>query len=129
MVHRHAIEFGAFWVAHIPTSVIIITTTRIFTFAPKAALCQPGKRGGRHWFGDCLSVFRLPSFVPMVVVGKGYDSEKKQNYFRFYDVGRTEESNGANTSNRLYVDKKNKKISGTYKDKVYTITEVRSNHE
>ena len=30
VVHRHAIEFGAFWVAHIPTSVIIITTTRIF---------------------------------------------------------------------------------------------------
>jgi len=73
---------------------------------------------------DCSATFHN-----MVVVGKGYDSEKKQNYFRFYDVGRTEESNGANTSNRLYVDKKNKKISGTYKDKIYTITEVRSNHE
>lgn len=73
---------------------------------------------------DCSATFHY-----MVVVGKGHDSEKKQNYFRFYDVGRTEESNGANTSNRLYVDKKNKKISGTYKDKIYTVTEVRSNNE
>jgi len=47
----------------------------------------------------------------------------------FYDVGRTEESYGADPLNRLYVDVANKTISGLYKNKLYTITEIGSNHE
>ncbi|HEY8938232.1 MAG TPA: hypothetical protein VIM65_23580, partial [Cyclobacteriaceae bacterium] len=73
---------------------------------------------------DCSATFHY-----MIVVGKGYDEEKKMNYFRFYDVGRTEESYGADPLNRLYVDVANKTISGLYKNKLYTITEIRSNHE
>ncbi|HEY0654200.1 MAG TPA: hypothetical protein VGD65_13770, partial [Chryseosolibacter sp.] len=82
------------------------------------------KTGYPGYENGCSATFHY-----MAVVGKGYDAEKKQNFFRFYDVGRTDESNGANPLNRLYVDKKEKKISGIYKGKVYTITEVRSNHE
>jgi hypothetical protein len=68
------------------------------------------------------------TFHYMVIVGKGYDSQKKQDYYRFYDVGRDNETDGANPQNRLYADKQNRTFSCTYRSKTYTITEIRSNH-
>jgi hypothetical protein len=62
-----------------------------------------------------------------VLVGKGYDPIKNQNYYRFFDPGRSEESDGANPENRLYVDPNSKTISGTYNGKKYTVVEIRRN--
>jgi hypothetical protein len=68
----------------------------------------------------------------IVIVGKGYDETKKANYFRFYEVGTNttnEETRGKNESNRLYVDKEKRTISGKrgYDNRFYTVTEIREN--
>lgn len=75
------------------------------------------------YINPCIATFHY-----MIVVGKGYDPQKKQDYYRFYDVGRENEIDGTNPQNRLYVDKQNKTISSTYRGKTYTITEIYSNH-
>lgn len=61
----------------------------------------------------------------VVVVGKGYDREKRKHYFRFYDVGKP---NGTNPSFKLYVDEEKKEIVGYSEDRLYTVTEVRQNY-
>ena len=66
----------------------------------------------------------------LVVVGKGYDVTKKQNFFQYYEVGtgiQYEYTRGRNEGNKLYVDKENRKISGYrgYDDRFYTVTEIR----
>jgi hypothetical protein len=86
---------------------------------------------GVHYPKDKLPRYSntcAPTYHFMVIVGRGYDETLKKEYYRFYDVGRTLLEDGANVLNRLYVDEVNKKIAGTYRDKTYTITEVRPNH-
>jgi len=69
------------------------------------------------------------SFHYFLIVGRGFDEMLKKEYFLFYDVGvfKNRKDMGASNQNRLYVDEVNKKISGTYRNKVYTITEIVSN--
>lgn len=65
----------------------------------------------------------------------GYDKEKSQYYYRFYEVGTSYNSKGASEKNKLYIDKTNHLIVGTtaYIEEItnvpsyYTITEVRKN--
>ena len=65
---------------------------------------KPKKDGGEpimiglHYPKDAFPGYQnLPcsaTFHYMVIVGKGYDASQKQNYFRFYDVGRSLEKDG-----------------------------------
>lgn len=63
----------------------------------------------------------------IVLVGKGYDKERRKYYYRFYEVGTSDRSVALSESNRLYIDSSERLIRGTYKNKIYTITEVRKN--
>ena len=63
----------------------------------------------------------------MVIVGKIHKDNKE--YYCLYDPGtqQVNEDKGKATSNLLEVDKTKNMIYGTYKDKPYTITEIRKN--
>jgi hypothetical protein len=63
----------------------------------------------------------------IVLVGKGYDKEKRKYYYRFYEVGTSDRSVALSESNRLYIDTSTRFIRGSYKNRIYTITEVRKN--
>lgn len=67
----------------------------------------------------------------IVVVGKSYDSEKNQYYYRFYEVGTSYHTNGTSNMNRLYVDSVNHIVKGNTQyinvTDFYTLTEVRKN--
>nr|WP_321413053.1 hypothetical protein [uncultured Allomuricauda sp.] len=68
----------------------------------------------------------------VVVVGMGYDEQKQQNYFRFYEVGTSILGKGTSTNNKLYLDESLKILKGTteYKSNseyYYIITEIRKN--
>jgi hypothetical protein len=69
------------------------------------------------------------SFHYILLVGKGFDDNTKKNFFYFMDVGRgiDFQSEATSKSNKLYVDKTLKFISGEYNDQKFTITEIRSN--
>jgi hypothetical protein len=69
------------------------------------------------------------SFHYILLVGKGFDDNNKKDFFYFIDVGRGIEyqSDATSKSNKLYVDKNLKFISGEYYNQKYTITEIRSN--
>ena len=71
----------------------------------------------------------------VVVVGMGYDDQKQENYFRFFEVGTGRNSHGTSIENKLYVDDDLMIINGktSYKldniNHYYTITEIRKNNE
>ncbi len=69
------------------------------------------------------------SFHYILLVGRGFDDNVKKDFFYFIDVGRTidNKSEATSKSNKLYVDKTSKFISGEYFNKKYTITEIRTN--
>lgn len=70
----------------------------------------------------------------IVVVGMGYDEQKRKNYFRFYEVGTGRNSHGTSIENKLYVNDDFKIIIGktSYKkdniNHYYTIVEIRKNY-
>ena len=85
-----------------------------------------------EWYHKCSG--NSPSITNhfVVIVGKGYDKTKKQDFYRFYEVGTSHENKGKSAENRLYIDRKNKLIIGNTSyvedyDEYYTITEVRKN--
>jgi hypothetical protein len=69
----------------------------------------------------------MATFHYMVIVGKIHKNDKE--YYWFYDPGREmqNESKGKATTNLMEIDKNRNMIHGVYKDKIYTITEVRRN--
>nr|WP_288931391.1 hypothetical protein [uncultured Allomuricauda sp.] len=70
----------------------------------------------------------------VVVTGMGYDNQKQENYFRFYEVGTGRNSHGTSIENKLYVDDDLMIINGktSYKldniNHYYTLTEIRKNN-
>ena len=69
----------------------------------------------------------------IVIVGRGYDSSRGQYYYNYVETARGP-GNGANAisdSNRLYYDTSNYTFqtdsSVAYRDKTYTITQIRPN--
>ena len=70
----------------------------------------------------------------VVVVGMGYDDQRKENYFRFYEVGTGQNNHGTSIENKLYVDDDLMIINGktSYKldniNHYYTLTEIRKNN-
>jgi hypothetical protein len=65
------------------------------------------------------------TFHYMVIVGRSIRDTKK--YYRFYDPGRTTKAEGDSESNLLEVNASMHSISGMYRGKTYTITEIRKN--
>ena len=63
----------------------------------------------------------------VVIVGRGYDKEKRKHYYRFYEVGTSDKILATGESNKLYIDNSSRFIRGAYEGKTYTITEVRKN--
>ncbi len=68
----------------------------------------------------------------VVVYGRGYDEDKKQYYYLFYDPGTTHKEKGASKENKLYLDVTNKTLTGKSAihdkdDKVYTASQFRPN--
>jgi hypothetical protein len=80
---------------------------------------------GVHYNNDKKGVYNMnkATFHFMVVIGKIYKNGKA--YYRFYDPGRTSETNGKAETNLLEIDKTKEMIHGTYNNKTYTITEIR----
>jgi len=70
-----------------------------------------------------------PTFHYVVVVGKGFDNEKKRGYYRFYEVGTRNKGNGIHDNNRLYIY--DDKLMGTqgYSNKEYMMSEVRQQRQ
>jgi|WetSurMetagenome_2_1015567.scaffolds.fasta_scaffold07477_8 hypothetical protein len=69
-----------------------------------------------------------PTTHYMVIVGYGYDKGQSKYYFRFYDPGRTESTEGTSKENKLYIDESTKEIfSTTYRGMTYKLTEIRKN--
>ncbi len=65
----------------------------------------------------------------MVIVGYGYDKSKGKFYLLFYDPGRSDSTDGANPSNKLYIDTTLKEITTTsYRGLTYKVTEIRRNY-
>ena len=50
----------------------------------------------------------------IVLVGKGYDTEKRKYYYRFYDVNTFDDLKTLSEPNRLYTDRATRFIRGTY---------------
>jgi len=68
----------------------------------------------------------------VVIYGRGYDEDKKQYYYLFYDPGTKYEEKGADKENKLYLDETNKTLTGKSAihdkdDKVYTASQFRPN--
>jgi hypothetical protein len=67
----------------------------------------------------------------VVIVGKQYDSAKKQYYYLFYEVGTESEVVGKSSDNRLYIYTNTLKGTTKYKKEhpnyYYILTEVRKN--
>ncbi|MBO6829764.1 hypothetical protein [Allomuricauda sp.] len=86
------------------------------------------------WKEECSG--NTPSITNhyVVVVGMGYDEQREQNYFRFYEVGTSILGKGTSTNNKLYLDENLKILKGTTEYKstpeyYYITTEIRKNHE
>jgi len=61
-------------------------------------------------------------------MGYGYDVGQKKYYFRFYDPGRTDSSQGTSENNKFYIDYNNLEIINlSYRGKIYKVTEIRKN--
>jgi hypothetical protein len=66
----------------------------------------------------------------IVLVGRGYDNIAKKKYYRFIDVGRSEENRdeAVSENNKLFVIDKERVLRGTYNGKTYTLTEIRDDY-
>jgi RHS repeat-associated protein len=64
----------------------------------------------------------------VVITGRAYDGEKKQYYFKFYEVGSKFEDKGKSDKNRLYVNDNNTITGTNYAGKrQFTVTDIRRN--
>ena len=64
----------------------------------------------------------------VVIMGYGYDKGQDKYYFRFYDPGRTDSSQGTSENNKFYIDYNNLEIINlSYRGKIYKVTEIRKN--
>jgi len=70
-----------------------------------------------------------PTFHYVVAVGKGFDKLQQCYYYRFYEVGVSDESYGTHKMNRLYV--KEGKIIGKqgFNIREYIVTEIRKHNQ
>jgi hypothetical protein len=66
-----------------------------------------------------------PTFHFVVVVGKGYDVERQREFYRYYEVGTSFESNGTHNNNRFYIYDDKLMGSQGFSSRVYIVTEVR----
>jgi hypothetical protein len=69
----------------------------------------------------------------VIVVGMGFDEDKQQNYFRFYEVGTSIKDKGTSQNNRLLLDEKLNVLKGVteYQSNTnyyYILTEIRKNY-
>lgn len=82
---------------------------------------------GVHYSNDKNGTYNSnkATFHFMVIVGKIHKDGKA--YYRFYDPGRTSETNGKAKTNLLEIDMTKEMIHGSYNNKTYTVTEVRKN--
>ena len=64
----------------------------------------------------------------VVITGRSYDTEKKQYYFNFYEVGTKHEDKGKSSSNKLYLNNDNTITGTNYAgQRQFTVTDVRKN--
>lgn len=64
----------------------------------------------------------------VVITGRIYDEVKMNYYFKFYEVGTSNENNGKSDANRLYVNDNNTITGTNYTQKRrFTVTDVRKN--
>ena len=70
-----------------------------------------------------------PTFHYVVVVGKGYDTKQQREYYRYFEVGTSVQSNGTHKQNRFYIY--DDKLMGRqgYSTKEYIVTEVRQHSQ
>jgi hypothetical protein len=65
------------------------------------------------------------TFHYIVIVGKIYTNNKE--YYKFFDVGTTDENIGNNKSNLLEINVDLSLIFGNYQNRNYIVTEIRKN--
>jgi len=70
-----------------------------------------------------------PTFHYVVVVGKGYDAKQQREYYRFFEVGTSVQSNGTHKQNRFYIYDDKLLGSQGFSSKEYIVTEVRQHSQ
>lgn len=70
-----------------------------------------------------------PTFHYVVVVGKGFDVDRQRFFYRFYEVGTSNQSNGTHELNRLYIYDDKLMGSQGFSSKEYIVTEVRQHSQ
>lgn len=70
-----------------------------------------------------------PTFHYVVVVGKGYDTKQQREYYRYFEVGTSVQSNGTHKQNRFYIYDDKLLGSQGFSSKEYIVTEVRQHSQ
>jgi len=89
---------------------------------------ENGKLGPEAWNNKLSGSNNSATTHFVVIMGYGYDKSQDKYYFRFYDPGRSDLTQGTSENNKFYIDEVNLEImNSSYRGKIYKVIEIRKN--